>query len=105
MTAMDTQRTEFLDGIRKLTIACFQRASVERVELCCEQVEKPEEEALERYAKLRVRISNLTQMIRQIEERAKGTIGVLALLNGVEPEPPVRIAACLLLARAIADSV
>jgi len=95
-------RGEYLDGIRRLTIACFQRATMERVELCCEGNPEPEKDALERYARLRVRISTISNEIQGIEEKAEKKIGVLALL-GEEPEIPIHVACSLLLARTISD--
>jgi len=96
-------RTEYLNILRKLVVAVFQRSCLERVELCPEGNPEPDTAALEKYSKLRIKIASLTQEIRLFEEKNAG-FGVCALL-GQEPEIPVRIACSLLLAKSISDSV
>jgi hypothetical protein len=79
---------------------------MEAFELCPEAHEgdNPSNDALERYAKLRVRIATQVQAMADAEQRMGYAVGIRRLL-GNEPPVPVRLAATLLLAKSLTDAL
>ena len=50
MKDLSRPRSQFLEAVRRIVIALFQRDRLERYELCPEMVEEPEKAALEKSA-------------------------------------------------------
>lgn len=105
-TSLDlaTVRTGYLELGRKLVLAIYRRNSMAQWGMCPENPNPPDKKTLVEFSVLRSKIPEFAQEMARQEQQTGNKIGVLALL-GVEPPPPIRLALCLLLAKALCDSV